>query len=410
MSEASRPLIVDCFPFFQELDLLEWRLQELHPVVDWFVLVEATHTHSGKPKPLHYGANRQRFARYYNKIRQHVVADLPEGDGLPATRRREMMQRNEILTGVRDLPDDTIILISDLDEIPRRELIPQLPKYIDDGVIGVFHQKLHYYNVNTYAPDRPWPGTRAARLADVRALSPHVIRNALGQPDAHYPRYGLVQNGGWHYSYFGGTERIQNKMSSFLHQELVSEQSSTAATIEARVKAGVDIWGRENEQRFEIGAATDLPWAIRSDPMRWADYFHPDYRPTFHEEWYVGEQNAYLSALAMEWTPPNGAIVEIGCWEGKSTTCLAQTMAPREIIAVDTWAGSLTEGEDHITLEIIRSGRDIEGTFRRNIELLTPGNVRMVKGDWREWAATWDQPIAFLHIACPPAYESVRDQ
>jgi len=39
-------MIYDCFPFFDELDVLEIRLNELDPVVDKFVLVEAPVTHS----------------------------------------------------------------------------------------------------------------------------------------------------------------------------------------------------------------------------------------------------------------------------------------------------------------------------------------------------------------------------
>ena len=45
-------MIYDCFCFFNELDLLEIRLNELNPVVDKFVLVEATMTHNGDKKPL----------------------------------------------------------------------------------------------------------------------------------------------------------------------------------------------------------------------------------------------------------------------------------------------------------------------------------------------------------------------
>ena len=46
-------LVYACFVFWKELDLLELRLHELDAVVDYFVLVEATHTFSGQPKPLH---------------------------------------------------------------------------------------------------------------------------------------------------------------------------------------------------------------------------------------------------------------------------------------------------------------------------------------------------------------------
>ena len=46
--------VFDCFPFYDELDLLEIRLNILNDVVDYFVLSEATRTFTGKPKPLHY--------------------------------------------------------------------------------------------------------------------------------------------------------------------------------------------------------------------------------------------------------------------------------------------------------------------------------------------------------------------
>ena len=46
-------MIFDCFSFFNELELLEIRLNILNDVVDKFVVVEGTLTHTGKPKPLY---------------------------------------------------------------------------------------------------------------------------------------------------------------------------------------------------------------------------------------------------------------------------------------------------------------------------------------------------------------------
>ncbi len=38
-------MLIDAFPFFNELDLLEIRLEVLDPLVDRFVLVEASRDH-----------------------------------------------------------------------------------------------------------------------------------------------------------------------------------------------------------------------------------------------------------------------------------------------------------------------------------------------------------------------------
>ena len=44
------PKIIDCFIFYNELDLLNYRLNLLDEYVDYFVLVEATHTFVGNEK------------------------------------------------------------------------------------------------------------------------------------------------------------------------------------------------------------------------------------------------------------------------------------------------------------------------------------------------------------------------
>lgn len=407
--------IIDAFLLFNELDLLEIRLIELYPVVDWFVLVESTKTHSGKPKPLHYAANRQRFARWNDKIRHVVIADWTDEASLAATRRREMGQRNEILQGLRGDPDDALVLISDIDEIPRREIVAGLSGNIPDGTIGVFIQKLHYYNVNTSAPERPWPGTRVANLRDVVALSPHIIRNGIGQPDAYYPIHGRIANGGWHYSYFGGIYKIQEKMDAFLHQELVSGDHSDLNVIARRAAIGQDVWGRQNEQQFVIGPASDLPWAIRADPKRWLHFFHEDWQPEFNEDWYTAEQAAYVGWLAQQ-APQDGAIVEIGCWEGRSTVCIAQSVAPRLVIAVDHFEGNTDEGDSHPATEAAQE-RDVADTFNCNMTMLT-SDVRLYPYDWRKWLDYWkytpntwtkDGKIAFLHLDAAHDYDSVAD-
>ncbi len=283
----SRPLVLDCVPNFNEADVWRLRYETLRGVVDGFVVVEARQTHSGQAKPVQFP--------YAAWSADHVAVSLPEpgAPGLPATRRREMYQRNAITTVVDrikmwdvggdtgdDLPDDTILLISDCDEIPRPEAVAALrERGLEDGEVVIFRQNLYYYNLNTCAGP-VWNGTRAARWADVRALSPHVIRYGLGQPDEHYPRYLLMQGGGWHLSYFGGPEQVQAKMRAFLHQELVNDENTAPEAIAARINAGQDVWGRpDNAHGLRLGPAEDVPPPVAAAPEKWAHFFHPDYTP-----------------------------------------------------------------------------------------------------------------------------------
>jgi beta-1,4-mannosyl-glycoprotein beta-1,4-N-acetylglucosaminyltransferase len=63
--------------FFNELDLLELRLNILDPYVDYFVISEATITFSGKAKPLYYLENKIRFKKFEDKIIHNIVNDTP---------------------------------------------------------------------------------------------------------------------------------------------------------------------------------------------------------------------------------------------------------------------------------------------------------------------------------------------
>src|SRR5262249_13456041 len=119
--------VVDTFTFFNELDILELRLRELSDVVDQFVLVEATTTHSGQDKPLFFEDNKERFSAWESQIVHHVVDDLPRTSNrwLPENVQRKRI--GDALASLRHpLGDDDLVLISDVDEIPRRSTIGRL--------------------------------------------------------------------------------------------------------------------------------------------------------------------------------------------------------------------------------------------------------------------------------------------
>ena len=49
--------IIDCFTFYNELNMLDYRLNVLNNVVDYFILVEARQTFVGKEKKLFFEEN-----------------------------------------------------------------------------------------------------------------------------------------------------------------------------------------------------------------------------------------------------------------------------------------------------------------------------------------------------------------
>ena len=126
-------MIYDCFSFFNELDLLEIRLNTLDSIVDKFILVESTLTHTGKAKPLYYAENKNRFEKFNNKIIHIIVDEFPYFQNINTREMawiRENCQRNAILRGIpKPANDDDYLIIADLDEIPSPEAIKKALSY-----------------------------------------------------------------------------------------------------------------------------------------------------------------------------------------------------------------------------------------------------------------------------------------
>ena len=65
--------MIDCFTFFNGLDILEIRLNCLAPFVERFVLVESPFNMVGKRKPLYFDENKERFKDF--NITHLIVSD-----------------------------------------------------------------------------------------------------------------------------------------------------------------------------------------------------------------------------------------------------------------------------------------------------------------------------------------------
>jgi hypothetical protein len=126
----------------------------------------------------------------------------------------------------------------------------------------------------------------------------------------------------------------------------------------------------------------------------------------FHEEWYTDEELKRLAEAVRATAGLQGLIVEIGCWEGRSTAAIANACFPENLLAVDTWQGCPTEAPDHETVRIVRE-RDVFATFQANMHALTEGNVEPVSEDALAFLRSTDEPIKFCHVDGAHDYPSV---
>ncbi len=252
-------MIYDCFQFFNELDILKLRLNVLDPVVDRFVISEATTTFSGIPKPLFYEENKEMFREFEHKIIHVVVDDTPEG----YTHDRDTFQKNAVGRGLKDAGDDDIVIFSDLDEIPDPEKVKQIIQNFDDTKIYHFAQRLFYCYLNmeeisgkllSYAGDfdyvdkKQWIGSKMCRYSLLKEQNLQL--GELRFPERK--KDGIrVDDGGWHFGYMGGhgqsdvKARVKEKVVSAAHQEY--NKAEVLSDVTDRIKDGKDIFGRDSE-------------------------------------------------------------------------------------------------------------------------------------------------------------------
>lgn len=197
-----RGKVYDCFMFYNELDLLEIRLNELYNAVDYFVLVESSETHrTGSPKPFYFEEAKERFAPFLNKIIHIKLTEHIETDNGWV---RENWHRNQIMRGLTNCKNEDLILISDADEFITGETIPSLYR-ISAGhdMIGFWHQMYRWF-LNR-SPYGKWAGTAAIRYKHLVKTTPQEVRNRARSAQM------TMWDGGWHFSSMGGYQTAAEK-------------------------------------------------------------------------------------------------------------------------------------------------------------------------------------------------------
>lgn len=267
--------IIDAFIFYNELKMLDYRLALLYDIVDYFIIVEATRTHSGNDKPLFYVENKERYRPYNNKIIHIVDNELMSNPRVPKDQlysltnsywKNENHQRDSIHEGISMLhmKDDDYIIISDCDEIPNpnilhwlkygyylRDLCRLHPSVQGSEEIACLEQDFYYYNLNCLSQNK-WYLSKIVSYRFYKQLncSPQSCR--MYKRNDHFLTIPIIPNGGWHFSYFGSPSFISNKIKQFTHQEFNDEKYTNVETIKKNIEESKDLFFRTNEKLHYI--------------------------------------------------------------------------------------------------------------------------------------------------------------
>lgn len=228
--------VFDTFTYFNEDLILDIRLNQLNEFVDKFVIVESIFTHSGERKKLNFDIKS--FKKFSDKIIYVVLDDKPNNylsissdeSKESITRKKivnalilENYQRNGIQKGIVEADEKDLILISDVDEIPKLNSINF--NFIGNNLI-FFIQYFFHYKLNLYLKGLEHFGTKGCLKKNL--ISPQWIRNIKNKKYSSlrfdtifskkkYRNIQIINDGGWHFSNILRAEQIVYKMKSYLH-------------------------------------------------------------------------------------------------------------------------------------------------------------------------------------------------
>lgn len=250
-------MVYDCIPFFNELDILKLRLHILAPLVDKFIIEEATVTFSGEPKELCFEKNKELFAEFLPKIEYIIVDNSPKE---LSTHLRDKFQKNALISGLADATNEDIILLSDVDEIPNPKVLADIIANFDSDKVYHLAQRMFYCFLNMeevsgklLSITGEFPGVTRKQWLGTKIFSKKSIPTdgiiEMREASTTASNAVRVAEGGWHFGYMGNTknasvaDRIGTKVVAAAHQEYNDED--ILAEAKDRLILGQDMFGRE---------------------------------------------------------------------------------------------------------------------------------------------------------------------
>ncbi|MBD1161661.1 hypothetical protein IDH30_05190 [Pelagibacterales bacterium SAG-MED15] len=294
--------VYDCFMFFDENLVLELRLNLLDKYVDYFVIVESKYNHKGEAKKLNFDIKK--FKKFEQKI-IYIIYDQQPSDLYKFEKedtkhdidskyifnayKRENAQRNLISQGLKNASLDDLIIISDVDEIPKLEKI-NFNKIKNE--ILVFRQDMFYYKFNLKLSNFKWTGSKACKMK--KLISPQWLRSVKDKKFAFYrfdtffssTKYRnlkFIEDGGWHYTNMKNAKEIEYKLRSYLHHQEFEANHINLGQIEKIIKskkAIYDVNADKRQSKFGEGPqlikinSDEIPNYLKNNPQiysKWLD-------------------------------------------------------------------------------------------------------------------------------------------
>ena len=261
--------VYDMFLINTELDVLEIRLHELDEVVDYFIILESAMTFQMDPKPLHLQPRLSDFKAFEHKIIHRVLDDsaarkLPKDD----TWAHEHFTRNALfdqvllsLEGAQAPSQGDVLLVGDIDEIPRRSTLTALRNCAFPPRLTLRSQ-MYYYSYQWLHRGDLWDHPQATFFNGPKdTVRPEDLRK--GESDSE------LYMAGWHCSScFSTMADLKNKITSFSHKSFNQAYFLDPHRLLSVVRRGEDLFNREGEEYDRIDNNPDIPTYLQLEGNR----------------------------------------------------------------------------------------------------------------------------------------------
>jgi beta-1,4-mannosyl-glycoprotein beta-1,4-N-acetylglucosaminyltransferase len=271
-------MFVDTFTYFNEKELLELRVNALKDHVDGFIIAEGDRTHRGDPKSFTLKETITELGLPSDLI-QVLEVKLPSQEETVDPWVRERGQRDALTTALEYLPDDTIFICSDCDELPNWECFDDLKaalKQVPTRIFGL-NMSMHYgrADLQLFSPEGELFEWRCATVCTVETLKTYgSLTRVREQPNR---KFIGCRDAGWHFSWMGTSDQRAQKLSSIAEHYIwdCPEVQALCASFVPQ-EGATDMLGRKDHllTRYPI---EDLPEeAVKLDRVK--RYLLPDGR------------------------------------------------------------------------------------------------------------------------------------
>ncbi|KAF3921107.1 hypothetical protein AA313_de0209530 [Arthrobotrys entomopaga] len=263
--DRSKPRkIYDLILVNTELDWLGIRLGQMYDHVDYFIILEANLTFQDTPKPLLVKENWNRYEKYHSKMIHHTLSI--EGAKFGNTWDREKFSRNAMYDQVVPYLQDQqapamgdVILVSDVDEIPRPSTLTALRNCKFPKKLAI-HSDMYYYSFQ-WRNRNDWAFPHATYYDGNDTVMPDDLRHTA---DSHLYRAA------WHCSYcFSTIGEFVKKLNSFSHTEYNSDRYKDHKQILQHVRYGIDLFDRGGEQYDRVEDNSDVPGFLKENEEKY---------------------------------------------------------------------------------------------------------------------------------------------